>query len=85
LVSFSKQLWEASNGWLKIQPYDREQSASYYINKLIGDDAMSYERNLETLIYSGPADLIEACKDNILVADRLKEKTLGEYFVIRRS
>jgi hypothetical protein len=81
LLSFSKQLWEASNGWLKIQPYDREQSASYYINKLISDGALPYERNLETLHYTGPSDLIEACTNNPYVADRLKEKTFGEYLV----
>lgn len=83
LYSFAKQLWEASNGWIKLQPYDREQSAGYYINKLIADGAMSYERNLETLTYSGPSDLIEACKVNNYVADRLKGKTVGEYLVHR--
>jgi len=83
LLSFGKQLWEASNGWIKIQPYDREQSAGYYINKLIADGAMSYERNLETLDYTRPSDLIEACKNNPYVADRLEGKMFGEYLVHR--
>jgi hypothetical protein len=83
LLSCSKQLWEASNGWLEIQPYDREQSASYYINKLISDGAVSYERNLDTLQYTGPSDLIHACSTNRYVADRLKEQAFGEYLVYR--
>lgn len=83
LLSFSKQLWEASNGWLKIQPYDREQFAGYYICKLISEGAIPYMRNLENLHYSGPSDLIEAGKNNSYVADRLKEKTFGEYLVHR--
>jgi hypothetical protein len=83
LLSFSKQLWEASNGWLKIQPYDREQSASYYINKLIAEGAVPYERNLETLRYTGPSDLIEACQELAYVPHRLKEKIVGEYLVAR--
>jgi hypothetical protein len=44
---------------------------------------MSYERNLETLTYSGPSDLIEACKNNPDVKDDLKDKTFGEYLVHR--
>jgi hypothetical protein len=85
LLSTSKQLWESSNGWLKIQPYDRGQSAGYYISKLISDGAVPYMRNLETLHYSGPSDLIEACLNNTYVADRLKSKTVGEYLVHRPS
>ena len=81
LLTAGKQLWEASNGWIKIQPYDREQSAGYYISKLISDGAIPYARNLERLHYSGPSDLIEACKNNKYVADRLGDKTLGEYLV----
>jgi hypothetical protein len=83
LLSCSKQLWEASNGWLKIQPYDRGQSASYYIHKLISDGALLSERNLDTLHYTGPSDLIHACSTNPYVADRLKEQTFGEYLVYR--
>jgi len=81
LLSFSKQLWEASNGWIKLQHYDRSQAAGYYINKLITDGAISYERNLQTLKYSGPDDLIEASHSNSYVPDRLKERTTGEYLV----
>jgi hypothetical protein len=44
---------------------------------------MLYERNLETLPYAGPSDLIEACTSNPYVADRLKEQTFGEYLVHR--
>ena len=84
LFSFAKQLWEASNGWIKLQPYDREQPASYYINKLISDGAVPYERNLERLHYAGATDLGEACKSNTYVADRLKEKTFGKYLVALR-
>ena len=83
LLSVGKQLWEASNGWIKMQKYDREQSAGYYINKLIADGATSCECNLDTLTYSGPLDLIEACSSNPYVADRLKDKTVGEYLVRR--
>ncbi len=81
LLSFSKQLWEASNGWLKIQQYDPQQSASYYIHKLIHDGAIPYERNLEMLHYSGPSDLIEACRSISYVPRRLKAKRSGEYLV----
>ena len=28
LLSCSNQLWEASNGWLKIEPYDHQQSGN---------------------------------------------------------
>lgn len=83
LISFGKQLWEASNGWLNIKSYDREQCASYYINKLIANGAIPYERNLEALTYSGPSDLITACASNSYVPDRLKDKTSGEYLVHR--
>jgi hypothetical protein len=85
LLSFSKQLWESSNGWLKIQPYDREQSAGFYISKLISDGAVPYMRNLESLHYSGPSDLIEAGQNNTYVADRLRAKTFGEYLVHQPS
>jgi hypothetical protein len=83
LETVAEQLWVASNGWPKIERYDRQRSAGYYINKLIADGAMSYERNLETLTYSGPSDLIEARKNTMYVADRLREKTWGEYLVLR--
>jgi hypothetical protein len=83
LETVAEQLWVASNGWPKIERYDRERSAGYYINKLIAEGAMSYERNLETLVYAGPSDLIEVCLNNTYVADHLKEKTFGEYLVRR--
>jgi hypothetical protein len=82
LLSCGQQLWQA-HGWLRAQRYDRERFAGYYINKLIIDGAMSYERNLDTLQYTGPDDLIEACKNNPYVADRLKGKTVGQYLVMR--
>ena len=85
LLSVGKQLWEASNGWFKVQPYDREQAVAYYINKLIANGAVPYERNLETLVYAGPSDLIGACENNEYVAERLKDKTAGEYLVQRPS
>lgn len=85
LVSVGTQLWEASNGWFKVQPYDREQAAAYYINKLIANGAIPYERNLDTLTYSGPSDLIAACGENSFVPERLKDKTGGEYLVCRPS
>ena len=50
LLSCGKQLWEASNGWITIQPFDRGQAAGYYINKLISNGATTYERNLERSI-----------------------------------
>ena len=52
-----------------------------HINKLIADGALSYERNLETLQYPGPSDLIEACRDISYVLDYLKNKAVGEYLV----
>lgn len=85
LETVAEQLWTASNGWPKIQRYDPENFAAYYINKLIADGAFCYDRNLETLAYSGPSDLIAACDTNNYVADRLKNKTMGEYLVQRPS
>jgi hypothetical protein len=85
LLSVGKQLWEASNGWFKVKPYDRGQASGYYINKLISNGAIPYERNLETLVYSGPLDLIAACGENSYVPERLTDKTVGEYLVCQPS
>ncbi len=85
LESVAEQLWIASNGWPKIKRYDPQDSAPFYINKLVADGAISYERNLETLVYSGPSDLIAACGESSYVPEPLTDKTVGEYLVYRPS
>jgi hypothetical protein len=83
LESVAEQLWIASNGWPKIEQYDPAKPGVHYINKLIAEGSFCYYRNLDTLPYSGPSDLITACASNSYVPDRLKDKTSGEYLVRR--
>jgi hypothetical protein len=78
LPSVAEQLW-LENGRCKIDRYNQTLAAGYYINKLIADGAVTHERNLQLLRYTGPSDLIEATLYDSYVPDRLKNKTSGEY------
>lgn len=81
LPSVAEQLW-LENGICKIDRYDSSRAAGYYINKLVSEGAVPYERNMEALHYAGPSDLIAATVDHPFVPERLKGMSRGEYLTV---
>jgi hypothetical protein len=81
LKSVAEQLW-MENGLCKIERYDPQGAAAFYMHKLVSQGASTYERNLHRLTYNGPMDLIEATKLSPYVKQRLTGKTTGEYLVL---
>jgi len=83
LLSVCKQLWEASNGWMKIERYNREHSAGYYINKLISEARFPTSTTFDKLHYTGPADLLEATRSSPYFPNSSAARTTGEYLAVR--
>ena len=81
LPTVAEQLW-LENGLCKINRYNPRQAAGYYINKLIAEGAVPYERNMESLRYTGPSDLMAAAAQSPFVPERLKGMRHGEYLTI---
>ncbi len=82
LKSVAEELW-LENGLCKIEYYNPQGAAAFYIHKLVCQGARTYERNLHRLTYNGPMDMVEATKISPYVKQRLRGKTPGDYLVIR--
>lgn len=80
----SEHLWSKHFGNCKIDLYDPQLDGVFYISKLAAHPNGEFKfENLELLDYRGPSDLVEAAHANPYVPAHLKDRTHGEYLVVR--
>lgn len=80
----AKELWNRYFGNAKVEAYDPSRDAAFYIAKLAGhhNGHLALD-NLDLLQYNGQSDLVAVAKINPYVPDHLKERTSGQFLVVR--
>jgi hypothetical protein len=84
MATIAHDIWSERFGNAKIDPYDLKGSAAYYVSKLANhENGHILSGNMDLLHYHGPSDLIAAASDSDYVPKRLKDKTFGDFLVMR--
>jgi hypothetical protein len=84
MVSIATDLWEGSFGNAKIDSYDSDRPAAFYVSKLVSHQNGSVlAGKLDQLDYHGPSDLLAAAAENPYVPAHLKDRAFGQYLVVR--
>jgi hypothetical protein len=84
MASLAEALWEDLFGNAKIDPYDPDGDAAYYVCKLVShQNGLILSGNLDQMDYHGPSDLLAAAEANPYVPAHLKDRVFGQYLVIR--
>jgi hypothetical protein len=82
----AEDLWRALYGDAKVEPYDSDRTAPFYVSKLIECPNGRFESgSMELLPYRGPSDIHQAIAHSSYVPDHLKGKVRGQYLVLRHS
>jgi hypothetical protein len=84
MVSIATDLWEGSFGNAKIDSYDADRPAAFYVSKLVShQNGLIQSGKLDQMEYFGPSDLLAAAAENPYIPARLKQKVYGNYLVLR--
>ena|ERR1017187_6462977 len=84
MAPIADSLWAELFGNAKIEPYDRDGQAAYYVCKLVSHpNGLMVSGNMDQMEYHGPSDLLAAAAANPYVPARLKERVFGQYLVVR--
>lgn len=76
----AKALWAQKFGDVKIDPYDPSGDAAFYVAKTTMLSHCSVEWKPQPFLeYKGPADLLEAARENPYVPDHLKDRVVGKF------
>lgn len=84
LPEMMQTLWFKMFGNAKVDSYDATLAGAYYVSKLAAHPNGEFKFDkLELLPNKGPSDLLSAARDNAYVPADLKDRTHGEYLVVR--
>jgi hypothetical protein len=81
--SLAESIWTEKFGNAKIEAYDENGQAAYYVSKLVSHHNGMILSNLDAMEYRGPTDLLTIAATDPYIPTHLRDKVFGRYLAVR--